>query len=299
MKILNIIIFVLLLVSCKENKKTMLTDVSTKTETQDTQLKRYKVKSGSIKYKTTISGNVMGSKITGSGTERKYFKAYGAIELVEEESSQTTVANIFGNKSTNTTSSHTINKLENSDSYSVDFKQKKIYKHKNMAMELTKQFQPNKDAGEAGKNIFKAIGGQQTGTETYKGYDCEIWETMGVKQWIYKGVTLKAVGTLMGITTTTEATTVQFDIPVPDSNFKLPNFPIVEQDNRLGGIEFDSEDFSADYEDIQKDMDKIKNMSYEDWKQHATANDEEMQKMSEEELHETYNIIQNMIKMRE
>ncbi|WP_158851044.1 hypothetical protein [Algibacter sp. L1A34] len=299
MKTLTIIIFALLLVSCKENKNNTFTDVSTKTETQDTQLKRYKVQSGIIKYKTTIAGAVMGSKITGNGTGSKYFKNYGAIELVEEETSQTTVANILGNKSTNTTNSHTINKLDNSVSYNVNFKQKKIYKQKNMAMELTKQFQPNKDAGEAGKNIFKTIGGKQTGTETYKGYDCEIWETMGIKQWIYKGVTLKTVAALMGITTTTEAITVKFDISIPDSKFNLPNYPIAEQENMLGEIEFNSEDFDVDYEGIKDDMNRVKKMSFEDWKQHAIANDEEMQEMSEEDLRKTYNIIQKMIKTRE
>ena len=298
MKIFSLIFFVLLLMGCNKNQNNTLADVSTNVEQQDTQLKRYKVKSGIIKYETTISGNIMGSTITGSGTESKYFKAYGALELVEEESSQTTVANVFGNKSTNSTSLHTINKLDNGDSYNVNFKQKKIYKQKNLAMEMTKQFQPNKDAGEVGKNIFKAIGGKQTGTETYKGYDCEIWETMGVQQWIYKGVTLKTVGTLMGITTTTEATNIEFNIDVPDDNFKLPDFPIEVQESVFGDIEIDT-DFDADLEDIDQDLNRIKNMSFEEWKKRATENDEEMRNMSDDELRETYNMIQKMIKMRQ
>jgi len=284
--------------SCNENQNNTLADVSTKAEQQETQLKRYKVKSGIIEYKTTISGKVMGSTITGSGTESRYFKAYGALELVEEESTQTTVTNVFGNKTTNTTNTHTINKLDNGDSYNVDLKHKKIYKQKDLAMELTKQFQPNKDAGEAGKNIFKAIGGKQTGTETYKGYDCEIWETMGVKQWIYKGVTLKTVGTLMEITTTTEATNIAFNIEVPDDNFKLPDFPIEVQETVFGDIEIDT-GFDADLEDIDEDLNRIKNMSFEEWKKHATKNDEEMRNMSDDELRETYNMIQKMIKMRQ
>lgn len=296
MKRISIILFLLIIVSCKGNEKDPL---ASKSETQETNLKRYKVKSGIINYKTTFSGKVMGSTNTGSGTVKMFFKDYGSLELIEEESSQTTVAVVFGNKTTNTTNAHTMNKLDNGDSYNVDFKQKKIYKQQDLAMELTKQFQPNADAGEAGKNMFKAIGGKNIGTETYQGYQCEIWENMGIKQWIHKGVTLKSVGTLMGITTTKEATSVKFDTNVPDSNFKLPNYPIVEQENMLGGMEFDSEDFDADYEDIQEDINRLKNMSYEEWKQLATEDDEEMQKMSEEELRETYNMIQKMIKMRE
>ncbi len=292
MKTTSLLFFALLLLSCNESQSNTLANASAKTQQQETKLKRYKVKSGIINYKSTISGKVMGSTITGSGTESKYFKDYGALELVEEESSQTTVTNVFGNKSTNTTSVHTMNKLDNGDSYNVDFKQKKIYKQKDLAMELTKQFQPNADAEKVGKDMFKAIGGEKTGTETYLGYDCEIWEAMGVKQWIYKGVTLKSVGTVMGIITTTEATSVAFNTDVLNSDFKLPDYPIVEQESLFG----DADD--TDFEDIEEDFNRIKNMSFEDWKKHATANDEEMKNMSEEELRETYDMVQKMIKMR-
>ncbi len=296
MKTFSLFIFALLLLSCNESQSNTLVDASS-IQQQDTKLKRYKVKSGIIKYETTITGKVLGSTITGSGTESKYFKDYGALELVEEESSQTTVANVFGNKTTNTTSSHTMNKLDNGDSYFVDFKQKKIYKQKDLAMELTKQFEPNADAGEVGKDMFKAIGGEKIGNETYKGYDCEIWEAMGVKQWIYKGVTLKTVGAIMGITTTTVATSVDLNVDVPESNFKLPDYPIVDQESLFGDVEIDT-DNDSDYEDMEENLNKLKNMSYEDWKKFAIANDEEMRDMSEEELRETYDMIQKMIKMR-
>lgn len=297
MKKISLFIFALMLLSCNENQNSNLVDASAKAQQQDTELKRYKVKSGIIKYKTTITGEVIGSKITGSGTESKYFKDYGALELAEIESSQTTVTNIFGNKTTNTTDTHTMNKLDNGVSYNVDYKQKKIYKQKDLAMELTKEFQPDADAEKVGKDIFKAIGGEKIGSENYQGYDCEIWEAMGVKQWIYKGVTLKSVGTLMGITTTTEATSIEFNTEVPESNFKLPDYPIVEQEHLFGDVEIDA-DFDSDLEDIDANLNKIKNMSFEEWKKHATLNDEQMGEMSDVELRETYDMIQKMIKMR-
>ena len=40
-------------------------------------------------------------------------------------------------------------------------------------------------------------------------------------------------------------------------------------------------------------------MSFEEWKKQAIANDKEMKSMSDDELQETYNMIQRMIKMRQ
>lgn len=294
MKIFSLFIFALMLLSCNESQSDTLADSAMKTQQHDTILKRYKVKSGIIKYEMTITGNVMGSKITGNGTESLYFTNYGALELAEENSTQTTVTNVFGNKSTNTTDTHTMNKLDNGETYSVDFKQKKIYKQKNLAMELTKRFQPNADAGEVGKEMLKGIGGEKIGNETYKGYDCEIWEAMGVKQWIYKGVTLKSTGTIMGITTTKLATKIEFNTDIDKSKFRLPDYTIVEQDGLFEDVEIDS-----DLEDMDKNLNQLKNMSYADWKKYAQANDDEMSNMNESELRETYDMIQKMIKMRQ
>ena len=298
MKIFNLICLVLLLMSCNENQSNTLADISTKVEQQETQLKRYKVKSGIIEYEITITGDVMGSKITGNGTERLYFTNYGALELVEETAYQTTAVNVFGNKSTNTTETHTMKKLDNGDSYSVDFKLKKIYKIKDPAMELTKTYEPNADAGKVGEDMLKAIGGKKIGNEIYKDFDCDIWEAMGIKQWIYKGVTLKSVGTLLGIKTTKEATNIAFNIDIDESHFKLPDYKIIKQDQLFDDVEIDT-DFDSNLEDIDNDLSKIKNMSFEEWKKQAIANDKEMKSMSDDELQETYNMIQRMIKMRQ
>jgi hypothetical protein len=299
MKIFSLLVFAFMLLSCNESQSKTLADSSKTTQQQDPKLKRYNIKSGIIKYEITIEGNVMGSEITGNGTEHLYFTDYGALELIEENSSQTTKTNVFGNKSTNTTDTHTMNKLANGESYSVDFKQKKIYKQKDLAMALTKQLQPNADAGKVGKDMLKSIGGEKTGSETYKGYNCEIWEAMGVKQWIYKGVTLKSVGRIMGITTTKTATNIEFNIDVAENNFTLPDYPIEKLESFLSDEEMDNDFDSEEVEDMDAKLKMIQNLSYEDWKKQATLNDEEMGEMSDAELRETYDMIQKVIKMRE
>ncbi len=290
--ILSLFIFI---VSCKGNENKTADSLSVSSEKQENKLKRYDVKSGIIHYTATTSGKVMGSVITGSGTESLYFKDWGAIELLEEQSTQTTETNIFGRKNTETTNTHTMSKLDNGESYHVDFDKKQIFLRRDMAMDMTKVFHPNADAGDVGKNTLEGMGGKKIGEENFLGYNCEIWDIMGAKQWMYKGAVLKIEMIVMGITTIKEATSAKFNVSVSDKYFKLPNFPIQKEEGYR-----DNEEFEEDIEDMNAKMDKLEKMSFEEWKKLALADkeDEEMQNMSEEELHQTYDMMQKMIKMR-
>jgi hypothetical protein len=283
-------------ISCKgnENKSIDSTDATTKTE--HNKLKRYGVESGIIEYKTTISGKMMGSTISGEGTANLYFKDWGALELKEDKSSQTTYVKFFGKTTEEKTNQHEIHKLDNGESYSVDFTNKTIHTQKDPMMQYF--MQTNSDVEKAGKNMMEAMGGKKIGDETFKGYNCEIWELLGGKQWVHKGVMLKMEMTLMGITTINEATNVEFNINVPDKYFVLPDFPITKVESVLGieDMNFDQEDM----EDLDANMEMVSKLSYEDWKKMALADKEysEMQNMSEEELHQAYDMMQKMIKMR-
>ncbi len=259
-----------------------------------TNLKRYDVKSGIVEYETTISGKMMGSTIRGGGTEKLFFKDWGAIELKETESSQTTTVKIFGKGKTETEHTHTINKLDNGESYIVDFDKKQIYASRDMAMDMTKAFHPDADAGEVGESMLESMGGEKAGNDKFLGYDCEVWEFSGGKQWLYKGLMLKLEMTMLGITTVTEATTAKFNINVADKFFNLPDFPIQKEEGYT-----DNEEYENDMEDMNDNMEKLSKMSFSEWKKMAQANDEEMQQMSDEELRQTYDMIQKMIKMRQ
>lgn len=255
------------------------------------QFKRYKVKSGIVEYKTTIAGKVMGSKISGSGVQYLYFKNYGALELNEEISSQTSVMKFFGKEKKETTKSHTMNKIENGKNYSVDFDNEIITGGNIPGMMLMDE---GKDAEDTGKEMLIAMGGEKIGDESFMGYNCEVWTVMGAKQWLHKGVLLKMEMSTLGISTITEAVAVEFDVSVPDSKFELPNFTIEQAPEMVNTSEL-----NEGLEGMDGEMDKIANMSFEDWKKNAQANDEEMRNMSDEELRQTYNMIQKMIKMRQ
>jgi hypothetical protein len=262
--------------------------------TAQNKLKRYDVKSGIVEYVTTTSGKVMGSTITGSGTEKLSFKDWGALELKETELDQTTTMKIFGKGKTETTHEHAINKLDNGESFSVDFDNQKIYLGRDMAMDMSQTFQPEGDAGEVGKNMVESMGGKKVGDEEYLGYNCEVWELMGGKQWNYKGVMLKMEMTALGIKTVTRATNIRWNVSVPDANFKLPDFPIQKTDTYMS-----NEDFQADQKEMQEGMDLLQNLSFEEWKKAVIEGDSEMKEASDEELHQTYDMMQKMLKLRQ
>ena len=258
-------------------------------------LKRYDVKSGMVKYEIAISGKVLGSTISGEGTESLYFKDWGAIELLEEKSNQTTETNIFGIKNSETTNSHTMSKLDDGESYHVDFDKKQIFLRRDLAMDMTKTYREDGDAGEVGKNMLESVGGKVIGTEKFLGYDCELWDVMGAKQWMHKGVVLKIEMTVLGITTIKEAKTAEFNKNIADKYFQLPDFPIQKEEGFL-----DNEEYQEEEEDMDEKISILSNMSYEEWKKMALADKQnaKYQNMSDAELRKTYDLVQKMLKMR-
>ena len=261
-------------------------------------LKRYGVKSGMVQYKITTSGNVMGGTISGSGTASLYFKDWGAVELKEEKSTKTTSMKLFGRSKVDKQSTHTMDKLDNGKSYSVDFNEKVIYVKNDPMMEMMKE--SGTDAGEAGKKMLESMGGKKIGNEKYMGYDCEVWSIPGGKEWIYKGVVLKVDVQMMGVRTVKEATDVKFDVSVPGSKFELPDFPIKKLDEMMGGQNFDngmSGEDNVDAATKAEYLKKMQNMSFEEWKKMVTEDDPEMKKLSDEELRQQYDMMQQMLKM--
>ena len=288
MKYLFMAIFIVASISCNGSKENSNSTIF-QSKNQDPKLKRYDVRSGRITYKITINGKVMGSTITGSGTENLYFKDWGATELKEENSTKTTKMNFFGKEKTQIEKTHTINKLDNGKSYSVNFKNKSIYLRRDPMMELMKN--TNTDAGNAGKEMLKSVGGKKVGKENFLGYPCEIWDAMGSKQWIYKGVTLKIVSNVMGISTVKEATNVKFNSNVDNSYFKLPDFPIVKEDGYLS-----DDAYKTEQKDMKTKKDHLKKMSFEEFKKMAKQ-DPEMKNLSDEELKQQYKLMKQMLNL--
>ncbi|HEO98228.1 MAG TPA: hypothetical protein ENO02_02900 [Epsilonproteobacteria bacterium] len=80
-----------------------------------------------------------------------------------------------------------------------------------------------------GKAMMQQMGGKKTGMDKVLGYSCEVWELMGTKQCIYKGVSLKVESNVMGMKHTEVATKAEFDISISKDDFKLPDFPVTNE----------------------------------------------------------------------
>jgi len=222
-----LILSFILVFSCNnQNGDHLVTSVENFSIAKKKQKNRYGVKSGIIRYKITISGIVMDNIINGNGIEKLYFDNWGNLELKEELITKNTKVKIFNDFKEEQKQIHHLQKTENNVIYQVNFDQKNINKSFNTNVELVKF--TNKDLKKV-SSILHQFGGIKIGNEIFKGYDCEIWDISGSKQWLYKGVPLKIEHTIMGVKTIKEAISANFNVIIINNEFELPNFLIVEQ----------------------------------------------------------------------
>ncbi len=182
-------------------------------------MKRYEVKSGMVTYTITGGGNIMGIKNEAHGHKTLYFDAYGNVEVQETEETATTMGR--------TEKRHRLVKIENGMVYSVDFKQKVITKQ-----DMSQMIQ-GKDMSKMGKEMLEEMGGKKVGNGEVLGFSCKIWEVMGTKIWMHKGVTLKIESNVMGMIHKEEATEVKFGTSIPSDKLKLPDYPIQSMEEMI------------------------------------------------------------------
>jgi hypothetical protein len=173
--------------------------------------KRYEVESGIVTYTISGAGNIMGIKNEASGHKTLYFEDYGNVEVQETEETSTTMGQ--------TKKRHELVKIQNGMVYSVDFERKVITEQ-----DISKLMN-GKDMSKMGKEMLEEMGGKKVGTGKVLGLPCEIWEIVGTKIWLHKGVTLKIESNIMGMIHKEEATEVKFGVSIPSEKLKLPDYP--------------------------------------------------------------------------
>ncbi len=170
------------------------------------------IKSGMIEYEINGDGQMMGITTKTIGKKTLYFKDYGTIIIEEEQRSDTVNETALENSQT-----HTLRKTINNATYDVDFKNRKITKSINLAVNQS----PISD-----KNKIK--NGKKTGSDIVLGYLCEVWDIGGTKQCLYRGqfpLWIEKIDT-MGIKTKAIAIKAQFNTPLPNEKFELPKYSI-------------------------------------------------------------------------
>ena len=185
--------------------------------------KRYEVKSGIVTYKVEGGGSILGFSTKTTGTHKLYFKDWGNVEVRQEDEKETSMGK--------TTQQHTLQKIDHGTVYSVKEREKIIIKQD---IGMLKQMDKNgKNMSAMGKDMMKQMGGKKVGTGKVLGYPCEIWEIMGSKTWIYKGVPLKTEANIMGFKHLDIATSAKFNVSVSNKHFALPNYPIQTTDEMI------------------------------------------------------------------
>ncbi len=208
------------------------------------QMQRYEVKSGKIDYKVTGSTDMMGMKIKTVGKKRVMFANYGTQNMTEEN--EVTKQTIGANSKI--TKSHTMIYMKDSILYQVHFDKKRITRMTNpmAAMAMLSGGQGKKHSSE---EMMKKIGAKKVGKDKVLGYSCDLWDLMGTKQCLYKGVPLKVESNIMGVKNTEIATKAEFDVSLSKDNFKLPDFPVYTMEGeKLDKSKLDSMDKNSEAE---------------------------------------------------
>jgi len=212
----------------------------------------YELRSGKVTYEIKGSGNPMGTTMKIAGKKRLIFNNYGAESITEEN--KVKKQTIMGR--THVVKTHTMTYIKDGVAYLVDFKQNNITRRDDMGIDAF----AGQNMKQLGEKMLKQMGGKKTGTDKVLGFTCDVWELKGIKQCIYKGVTLKITSDVMGLKTQEVATKAEFDIPLQKDSFKLPNFPVYDMEgNELDKSKLESMDKQAavQSEEARKGMEEL------------------------------------------
>lgn len=192
------------------------------------QAKKFAIKSGQLEMK--LDGSAKGTKTI-------YFDDYGD-KYYEEEASVTEIT-MFG-----VTDKSETNKvlIMNKDRYwSMDKITGENYTGTLAGYQMGKEYAEGLSEAEQKQlvdNVVNALGGQRLGMEDVAGYSCEKMNVMGTNIWVYKGLTLRSEGNIMGVISKEIMTSFEEGIAIPASRFQPPsdlNFTEIDL-NQQGGF---------------------------------------------------------------
>ena len=167
-----------------------------------------------VTYANTV--DMMGVKTTTNET------IWNDLENNRKATYTTTETNFMGQN----TKEETL-QIEDGDwGYNINLKDKtgtkgNIKEMKEMAMAMAGALAMSGDLKDLKslKDFVEKSGGKMLPNETILGKECTVYELMGTKQWLYKGMVLKAT---MGEKLFMNAVKVEEDVNIPDDKFKIP-----------------------------------------------------------------------------
>jgi hypothetical protein len=152
-----------------------------------------------------------------------------------------------------------------------------------------------KNMAATGKKMLKAMGGKQVGYENFLGRNCEKWEVRAMGKTtalIWKAIPLRSESKIMGISSLEEAKTIQTGLNFSNTDFMPPaGIKIEHPEGMYGGNQ--GLNFS---DDDKKEMDKLKNLSYPDFKKMMLQGNPDMPEDQIKKMYELKKKLGNIFK---
>lgn len=182
--------------------------------------KVYPFKSASVQYKQ--SGN-------SEGIHTKYIEDYGFYQADYSEST-TKAMGVEVKEMTAVIS-------KGAKIYNIDFAKNTVSEMENPTYK-TYANSTGKDYEALGKRGLKSLGYSKTDKiEKIIGKDCEVWEGKTGQLWLWQGLTLKSVTTVLGMTVTEKAIKIDTNSPVKETKFTIPkNLKKIDATPSMGSI---------------------------------------------------------------
>ena len=239
---------------------------STSLLSADDNFKLYKFKSGMIFYdvKTSSFDDNLNSQV--QGIAKLVFDNWGTKELKEED-----VSEIQAGDFNDTRSRHTLTETDAGTVYSVDFNEKKIFKTRDRDLDMA--ISKKMDLSNEGIKSLIKLGAKQTGKDKVANLECDVWEYKDQNICLYNGIPLRIVIKNAGFYSEKKAVQVILDKPIPEKEFALPKYAIIEEgsysNNRASLVRTD--DYINSIMDLKNDM-KKKGINLEDKNLSITPN---------------------------
>ncbi|PCE64227.1 hypothetical protein [Sediminicola luteus] len=151
---------------------------------------------------------------------------------------------------------------------------------------------PNNDYIALGEQALTQMGFTKVGQEMVLGKNCDVWQGP-VHLWTWKGLTLKTVTKMMGMTLIEEATQLELDVPIDPKHFQVPNDIQITGGNLMLEELGKTMDIVLDPE-TRNSLFKIKDLNFEQWKKQALKDDPFLKEYNEEELREEFRLLKEM-----
>ncbi len=214
--------------------------------------KRYPMKSGMIFYdiNTTAHSSEFDSHTT--GISRLIFDNWGAKELKEEDTTEVQTGDFQ-----ETHDHRSMSLIDNGTIYTVDFNDDTIYKTRDRSLDLS--IAEGEDLSNENLKLIKDMKGIKIGTDTVAGFECDVWKVKDQEICLYKGIPLRITIRNDGFFSERKAVQVVLNKPIPKEQFKLPDFPIVVDEDYSSdeSAKVRMEDMIASIHDLR---DKIKKL---------------------------------------